>query len=131
MSKELFTSNLTSLAKQLTNRKEIEFVYYNIKEIKGKTHINYTIICDVNSVTENIDLMREIVANMEITKALYSKTNIIFNYTLKTSRAFEEDLINNRQKSMKELSNSEIIYSNDEFLENHLKEYNEEKKSRH
>ena len=131
MSKELFTSNLTSLANQLTKRKEIELIYYNIKKLKEKQYINYTIICDVDSVIANIELLKEIVANMEIAKALYSKTNIIFNYNIKTSKAFEEDLIAKDTNTIEGLTNSNIIYSNDEYLENYLIEYADKEKSRH
>ena len=131
MSKELFTSNLTSLVKQLTRRKEIELIYYNIKELNGKQYINYTIICDVDSVVANIDLLKEIVANMEIAKTLYSKTNIIFNYNIKTSKAFEEDLLAKDTNTLEGLTNSNIIYSNNEYLENYLIEYADKEKSRH
>ena len=131
MSKELFTSNLTSLANQLTKRKEIELIYYNIKELKEKQYINYTIICNVDSVIANIELLKEIVANMEIAKALYSKTNIIFNYNIKTSKAFEEDLIGKDINTLEGLTNSNIVYSNDEYLENYLIEYADKEKSRH
>ena len=131
MSKELFTSNLTSLANQLTKRKEIELIYYNIKELKEKQYINYTIICNVDSVIANIELLKEIVANMEIAKALYSKTNIIFNYNIKTSKAFEEDLIAKDTNTLEGLTNSNIVYSNDEYLENYLIEYADKEKSRH
>ena len=131
MSKELFTSNLTSLANQLTKRKEIELIYYNIKKLKEKQYINYTIICDVDSVIANIELLKEIVANMEIAKSLYSKTNIIFNYNIKTSKAFEEDLIAKDTNTIEGLTNSNIIYSNDEYLENYLIEYADKEKSRH
>lgn len=131
MTKELFTSNLTSLTNQLTRRKEIELIYYNIKESKGKQYINYTIICDVDSVIANIELLKEIVANMEIAKALYSKTNIIFNYNVKTSKAFEEDLLAKDTNTLEGLTNSNIIYSNNECLENYLIEYADKEKSRH
>lgn len=132
MGRELFASDLTSLINQLTeDRSEIEFVYYNVKNIQGKMHINYVIICDIPSVVENLDLLREITANMELIRALYSKTNTIFNYSIKTSSGFEEDLITKRKKTMEELSNSEIIYSNGEYFKNRINEYNEERKSRH
>ena len=131
MSKELYMSNLTSLTKQLTTRREVEFVYYNVQENKGKQQINYTIVCDVDNVIGNIDLLKEIVANMELTKALYSRTNVLFNYTIKTSRAFEEDLMNKREETIKELSTGEIIYSNDDYLESYINERNKSEKSRH
>ena len=126
-----FTNNLTSLTKQLTSRKEVDFIYYIANEVKGKQFINCNIICDIDSVVANEGLLKEIIANMEIAKALYSKTNITFNYTIKTTKSFEEDLIEDRNKILNELSNGNVIYSNDEYLEDYFIYTNRDEKSRH
>ena len=77
----------------------------------NQTIITYNIICNVESVIEDIQTLKKIVALMEILKELVSNHGILFFYNIKTSDALDEDLINNNRRVIRDFNNSEILYN--------------------
>ena len=57
---------------ELTTLEEVELVYVNKYLKKDKLLIEYNVVCNTGSVTENIDLYKKIIAIMEIKKTLIS-----------------------------------------------------------
>ena len=107
---------------ELTSVKEIDLIYVNTKNTKDKMIINYTIVCDMNSVVENIDVCKKIVAVMEIAKTLVARDGILFNYNIKTSNSLEEDIINKSTNTLYNLETAKVLYQKDYYFKDLLEE---------
>lgn len=113
MEKESLTNSLTVLTEQISKNKKIVLIYYTTNE-KNKiiTDIDYNIVLDLESITSNLDLLMQIVANMELIKTLFSKTAIKFNYTIRSLESLYTS-----KKELKKYTKSQIIYQRKELLE--------------
>ena len=129
MNKELITN--------LIDEKNIELIYATTrvskdKDNKEKVLINYTIVCDVLNIVNNIDLCKKIIATMEVIKELLSKYNIIFSYTIKTSNQFEEEMTNTTSEDNENEKSSiiEVVHCKDEYFKALIDEKKAKKSNR-
>ena len=106
------------LIANLTDEENIAAIYNTTKYNKraNETYINYTIICDLDSVTEDLRLCRKIIATMEIIKELFSKYHVSFSYKIKTNNELDREVIDNRKKVTTELARSEILHCKDDYI---------------
>ena len=109
---------------ELTKLKEIDLIYVTNKHTQDKLYITYNIICNMNSVTENLDICKKIIATMEIAKALVSSDKIILNYNIKTSNTLESEIINKKGNA---LNNAKVLYQKDYYFKDLIEEYNNNK----
>ena len=110
---------------------EIELIY-ETRKLKGdKIYLNYTIICDVDNIVSDISLMicKKIIATMAVIQELFSRKNITFSYTIKTSEEFEKEIYENKEKIAKKMANTEILYSKNTYLQDLMEENREYTKS--
>ena len=110
------------LLQGLFYNEQIRLVYCKTHITDKKTYVNYTIICDVNSVTEDLSLLGKIAATMFIVRELLSKKNIAFGYTVKTSDELDRELNENYHKTINKLDNSEILHCKDEYYQKMIDE---------
>lgn len=106
---------------------EIELIY-ETRKLKGdKIYLNYTIICDVDNIVSNNSLMicKKIIATMAVIQELFSRNNITFSYTIKTSEEFEREIYSNKDKIAKKPANTEILYSKNNYLQDLIEEKDE------
>ena len=107
---------------ELTELKEVDLIYVNTSTANNKMFINYTIICDMNSVVENIDVCKKIIAVMEIAKTLIAKENIVFNYNIKTSNTLENEIKRNNKGVIYNLETAKVLYQKDYYFKDLLEE---------
>ena len=74
MKKEIFEG--------LIENEKVDLIYSTTRFAGEKMYINYTIICDIHSATEDVKLLETIVATMYVIKELLSKHKIAFSYTV-------------------------------------------------
>lgn len=102
----------------LTAEPKVELISVKKTILKEKNKVECLIVCNEDSVTTDLNLLKKIIATMEIIKELYSKYNIDFRYTLSTINLLESDNIDENKKIIKLLKNAEIYYlNNPEYLE--------------
>ena len=116
------------LIKELTNFEEVELIYTNTKQKEDKTIISYTVVCDVDSITKDIYLLKRIVAVMEVIKTLLSNQNILVNYNITTSMTLEEAILSNNERVIKKLYKAEILYEKNDYFENIVAPNNSKRK---
>lgn len=97
----------------LSQIKEVLLVYGSQKKVNNRIKITHNIICDVDNIVENIEVLRKIVASLEIKKAEYALKNINFEYTIKSINKIKQELSKKNSKTIKELKESILIYSKD------------------
>jgi len=116
MEKELITN--------LTDEENIILIYSTTKYSKNadKKYLNYTIVCDLDSVISNFNLCKKIIATMEIIKELVSKYNICFSYKIKTCNEFDREVSENHQKFTHELATAQILHCKDQYIDKLIEE---------
>lgn len=120
MKKEMFDG--------LIENEKVDLIYSTTRFAGDKMYINYTIICDIHSATEDVKLLETIVATMYVIKELLFKYNIAFSYTVKTSEEFESEIIKNYSGVVKKLTDSEILYSKDNYYADIIEESKQQTK---
>ena len=58
-----------------------------------KHYVNCTVVCDVESVVDNMQLFKGINANLEIIKNRLNLFNVLFNYEIMTMKEYNDELI--------------------------------------
>lgn len=106
---------------ELTNLDIVDLIYVNRTFKKGTDIVTYNIICNINSIVEDIDIFKRIVAIMEVLKELIGVHNIAFNYNIKTSNALEDDIANENKRVINDLNNASILYSKDDYFTDMIK----------
>ena len=104
---------------------EIELIYESRKLKNNKLYLNYTVICDINNIVsdDNLMLCKRIIATMSVMQELFAKHNIIFSYTIKTSDEFENSILNKNNNELdKKLKNIEILYSKNNYFQDLIEE---------
>ena len=120
MKKEIFEG--------LIENEKVDLIYSTTRFAGEKMYINYTIICDIHSATEDVKLLETIVATMYVIKELLSKHKIAFSYTVKTSEEFENEITKNYSVVVKRLIDSEILYSKDNYYADIIEETKQQSK---
>lgn len=120
MGKELFET--------LIQEDQVKLIYCKTNVTKDKTYINYTIICDVDSVADDLSLLNKISATMFVIKELLARYNIQFSYTVKTSDEFDREIANDRKKVALKLSNTEIMHCKEAYYQEIIDEMEYTKK---
>lgn len=116
--------------KNLVDEEQIQLIYCRKHITDEKAYINYTIICDVNSITEDIALLEKIVATMFVTKELFSKYNIDFSYTVKSSAELDREIEDDYENAKKVLLNAEVLHCKDNYYREVIENINTTNKSR-
>ena len=114
MGKEMFEN--------LAQEDQIKLIYCKSHITNEKVYINYTLICDVNSVTEDLPLLEKIAATMIVIRELLSKYRIDFSYTIKSSDEFDNEIRNNRRAIVNRLNDSEIMHCKDQYYQDIIDE---------
>ena len=100
---------------------EILLVYSNTKIHEGKERISYNVICNVESIVEDIETMKKIIAKLEILKQAYEMENKSFEYNLKSKNWLEKEIAKKDKSVIKKLANSIIVYSKGNAYNNIVK----------
>ena len=100
----------------LNELKEVLLIYSNTKvnnnkKNEGKVRITYYVICDVDNIVDNIDVLKKIVTRLEVLKREYNIKNIDFDYIIKTKNELEQELAKKDNKTIKNLQKSTIVYN--------------------
>ena len=90
---------------------DIEHIYIFNYYANGKKIVNCNVICDVDSVIENEELYRGIIANLELIRTLFERTNVILDYSIMTIDQFKEDMEENETQTYQDYCKSSIIYT--------------------
>ena len=98
------------IVSSLSKIDEVECIYINNKYDFNKKIINCNIVCNVDNITNNIDVYKNVIANCEIIKALLKRANIQFNYSI-ISNVFYEEMEDMNSDTYKEYYISNIIYT--------------------
>ena len=106
-------NNYNIIASSLKQFDEVKSIYVNSIWHNGKKIINCNVVCDMENITENRLLCQRIIANLEMMRALFEKTNIILNYSIKALDIFKEDMEEPESETYQEYVDSIIIYSNE------------------
>ena len=101
--------------KNLVDEEQIQLIYCRKHITYEKAYINYTIVCDVNSITEDIALLEKIVATMFVTKELFSKYNIDFSYTVKSSAELDREIESDYENTRNILKDAEVLHCKDNY----------------
>ena len=104
------------IIKELTRLNEVELIYSNKKLTKDKMILSYNIVCNIDSVVSNIEICKKIIAIMEIIKELFTKYNVLVNYNIKTSYAFEEEISNKKLNNITKHKNIELLYAKSSYF---------------
>ena len=114
MENEGLTKSLTALTEQITNNQDVELIYYTTTSDKDNiTSIECTVVCNTENIIKNTNLLKLIVTNMDIIRTLYSKTQIKFNYSIKSIKAIERNKL-----ELKKIKKATILYPKYNKLEN-------------
>lgn len=100
---------------ELANIDEVELIYINKLQKENNTIVTYNIVCDMNSVVENINVCKRIIAIMEVIKSLVINHNVTLNYNIKTSDALEEDIMNNNRIA-KKINLENVLYDRNNYF---------------
>ena len=99
------------IVRELTNINQIELIYVNRAHKNEYDILTYNIICDVRNIMDDMRAFKRIVAIMEIIKELVSIHNVVFNYSIKTVDALEEDINHKNERVINDLNDATILYS--------------------
>ena len=100
---------------ELASIEEVELIYIDKLQKGNNTIVTYNIVCDMNSVVENINVCKRIIAIMEVIKSLVINHNVTLNYNIKTSNALEEDIMSNNSV-VKRINLENILYDRNNYF---------------
>lgn len=99
-------TTLSIVTDQLRQYPDVKIIYVNRLE----NNIKCTVIRDTLNITEDKPTCISIIANLEIAKELFSKSNITFDYEIKTNLQFKNELNEKDSNTKKEYNTAEVIY---------------------
>ncbi len=122
---------IQELIEDLRNEDNISLMYSQTRYVEktGKTHINYTIVCDTESVLSDYELCKKIIAKMEIVKTLLQKYPVVFGYKIKTINELDNEIKENKTKTINDLSRVNMIFSKDKYIDELIEENNTKKRA--
>ncbi len=99
----------------LNKLNEVLLIYSNTKvsndkENNSKVKIIYNVICDIDNIVGNMDVLKKIVARLEVLKREYNINNIDFDYVIKTKNKLEQEIAEKNNKTIKNLQKATIVY---------------------
>ena len=99
-------NTLNIVTEQIKQYPDVKMIYFN----KTDSGIKCTVIRNTNNLVENKRNCQGIIANLEIAKELLSKSQITFDYDMKTLDSFYDELKDESLETRDEFTSSEIVY---------------------
>ena len=89
---------------------EVEGIYINKMDDEMQEIINCNIVCNMDNITNDIEVCKNIISKCEALKIIFNKSDIQFNYSIK-GNVFYEETEDMNSDTYKEYYISNIIYT--------------------